>query len=465
MRLEENNVVAWSSSSGEIWPAMNKPEKVNTYQRPTAIPRPDNTCYSGTMEEKTQTKVFVSQYRRFSDLTNGLPDWKLWKWPNNPATHLNCPIIIPLFRPDDPTVLITLTNWLQVALRAELIECRGKPNKERCENLLRAVHNLVKVTGTQIPVINDFLIDYMSVWNQRSYFPLVLSLMEYSTYVSAEFTSHTYFRIIAELLDNASMVKWCRVIETVGNTAAVWAIRAMEEATGSDQYMNWPGTSGFEDNSSITGLWFLINKMERLFSAAMLEYKCHPMVIHHIIDFYVKISMYSEALNLPVVCLPRVPFTLALIIQSDLAAVHRWGKLLSSIPATVERIRKMDVYGPENAVQVECLSMCESFNMSVKVFVQSVYIGSAFGSLYKNLLDPFYSFDFLQKIVASPSAKKFAQVTHALPYLPYCAKNLIELGDRELDKDEAKELRDEVIAQLESDGFSGIGKCISVYIK
>lgn len=464
-RLEENEAVDWGSSSGEIWPAMNKPEKANAHQRPTAIPRPDNTYYSGTMEEKTQKKIFVSQYQRFPDLVNGLPNWKVWKWPNNPATHLGCPIIIPLFRPDDPTVLITLTNWLQVALRAELIECRGKPHKERCENLLKAVHDLVKVTGTQIPIVNDFLVDYMSVWDQRSHFPLVLSLMEYSTYVSAEFTSHTYFRIIAELLDNAPLVKWCMVVETVGNTAAVWAVRAMEEAVGSDKYINWPRKPGFEDYSSIIGLWFLVNRMERFFSAAVVEYKCHPMVVHHIIDFYVKVNMYSEVLSLPVVFLPRVPFTLALTTQSDLASVHRWGKLLSSIPAAVERIKEMNVHGPESEVQAECLSMCESFNMSVRIFLQGVYVGSAFGSFYKKLLDPFYSFNFLQKIISSPSARKFAHVTHALPYLPYCAQKLIELGDRELEQEEAKELRDEVIAKLDADGFSGITKCIRVYIK
>ncbi|XP_068205089.1 centromere protein I-like [Palaemon carinicauda] len=463
-RLEDSELLQGTASSdGDIWGGINKVERPNPHQRQTAVPRPDNTYYPGTMEEKTDDKVFVSQYRRFEDLANGIHQWKSWKWPNNPSTHLASPIIIPLFRPDDLTVLITLTNWLQVALRTELIEGLGNPSKERCERLLKAVLSLVKETGSQIPIVNNFLFDFIGVWDQKSNFSLILSLMEHVSYTSAEFFSLTYLKLVVELLDNASMVKWCKVVESIKNMACVWAVRAWEEHSGTQEYMEWPSTSDSFSDSSVVGLWYLMTTMERFFYAALIEYNYHPLIMHQIIDFFVKVNMHAEVLNLPVVFLPPAPFTLAVITHSDLACVHRLGKLMASTPASVERVKRMKTYGSENDTQVECLSMCESFNVSIQFFLRGVFIGTAFDRYFEKELDPFYSFNFLTKMLSSPSARKFAHVTHALPYLPLYAERLIEVGDRELTKDEVEDLRTEVVTKLEADGFTGIGKCVRAY--
>ncbi|KAK7067433.1 hypothetical protein SK128_007271, partial [Halocaridina rubra] len=158
-----------------------------------------------------------------------MSEYQHWRWPNNPATHLRSPFIIPLFRPHEDVVLVGITNWLEVALRTELVDKLSNPSNERCEKLMRAVHGLMKVTGCQIPVINHFLSQYMTVWDQNSNFDLVLLLFEGVIYSSPQFVSLTFVKLVTDLLDNASVCKWCRVVEAVSNTAGKWAMKAHEE--------------------------------------------------------------------------------------------------------------------------------------------------------------------------------------------------------------------------------------------
>ena len=54
---------------------------------------------------------------RFRELVRGMDKWESWVWPTNPAAHLACPLLVPLFRPHQVEVQVALANWLEVALR------------------------------------------------------------------------------------------------------------------------------------------------------------------------------------------------------------------------------------------------------------------------------------------------------------------------------------------------------------
>ncbi|KAK7084282.1 hypothetical protein SK128_017870, partial [Halocaridina rubra] len=62
-RLQEGTEKELVTAGQDIWPDIQRAEKVNPYQRATVIPQPDNNYYTETIEEKTKKVIFLSQYR------------------------------------------------------------------------------------------------------------------------------------------------------------------------------------------------------------------------------------------------------------------------------------------------------------------------------------------------------------------------------------------------------------------
>ncbi|XP_042241050.1 centromere protein I-like isoform X2 [Homarus americanus] len=445
-----------------IWPDNTKAEKANPYQRKMPFPQPDATLYTTKLEEKKEKVIFVTQYRRFSELVHGIEEFQSWQWPNNPATHLTKPIIIPLFRPHHRHIFVGLTNWLEFALRTEVIEGIGNPSAERCEKLLQAALDLVQDTGTVIPIINHFMTELMVTWSEKTHFEKVLALLGAVSFSSPEFISETLLKLVARLLYEAPLVTWCKVINAVTNTTCSWAIVAQQETIVGEKYHEWPDQARYE--GSIVGLWFLTHRLEKFFLAALLKYDCHPLVLHHILDYYVKVNMYTRVLELPVVFFPPAIFTLVILTKGDLMTTHRLGRLMSSMQAAMYRVKNMETAGPESAIREECISLAENINQAVIFYMSGVYTSKAFTPKWEKVLDQFYPFHNFRDVLKSNHVRSYAGVTQSLAYLPFFAKYLIDSDDVWSSKERA-EVREKVLGELKEAGLTGIEECVVMYTK
>lgn len=458
VRLQEIDESTVLQDFNYIWHD-RKAEKVNPHQRKTAIPQPITILYTDKLEEKKRKVIFVTQYRRFPELVRGIEDCKSWQWPNNPVANLSNPIIIPLFRPHEKHVLVGITNWLEFALRTEVLDGIGNPSKERCEKLLDASYDLVRATGTPIPVINHFVTELMTKWNEKAHFQKVLALLEAVSFTSPEFISETLLKFVARLITTAPLFTWCRIVEALTNTACSWAVVAQQE-TNTD-YLDWPQQAITE--SSIVGLWFLTHRLERFFIIALVDFNYHPMIVNQVLDYYTKVNMYAEVLELPIVFFPPTTFTLAVLAMSDLGSTHRLGKLLSSMQTAMQRVKSMKTVGPKEAIREECLSMAENINQALIFFMSGIYTSKALTSKWEKVLDPFYPFHFLKNILKRENAQSFASITQAFAYLPFFAKFLAD--SEEEWSSVQKEVRDKVLDELQEAGLTGIGECVKAYMK
>ncbi|XP_042877457.1 uncharacterized protein LOC122256675 isoform X2 [Penaeus japonicus] len=450
--------------SDSVWAEQIRAEKANPYDRPTAVPQVNNNVYAEKLEEKKEKMIFVSQYRKFPEIVKGMQDCEKWQWPNNSATHLSNPIIIPLFRPHQQHVLVGITNWLELALRTEVVEGLGTTNKERQKKLLLAAHSLVRCTGTLVPVVNHFLTEFLTKWDESSHFKQVISLLETTTFTSPEFISETFLRTVARLLSGRTLVTWCLVIAAVAKTACAWAIVAQEENLQKEKkpYHDWP--QEVVSCNAIVGLWFLMVRMERLFLSALLDFKYHPMVLHQILDFYVKVNMYIEVLELPAFFAPPALLTLAILVKGDISSTHRLGGLLARIKVWVERVQQNKSTGAEEDIRQECLSLADVANQSILFFTSALHSSKAFGSGWRKVLQQFYPFEALEDLMNKDSIRCSAAVYSALPYIPFYAKEVVEYED-ELDQKTRGDLRDHVIEELSSTGLTGIEECLKTYKK
>ncbi|XP_045617671.2 centromere protein I isoform X1 [Procambarus clarkii] len=462
LRLQETSESVTFQNSNSVWPAFSQAAKVNPYQRNTAIPQPDTNYYTTTVEEKKEKVIFVTQYRRFSELLGGMEDSRLWQWPNNPASHSSSPIIIPLFRPHEPHVYVGLSNWLEFALRMEVIEGFGNPSFERREKLLDVAISLVCSCGPSVPVVNLFVTELMFKWDGKSHFDKVMALLEGVSFFSPEFLSETLLKVVTRILCMAPLVTWIKVVEAVTNMVCSWALMAYEETFRTQDEHSWPGH--FAPEASVVGLWFLTLRMERIFLKALIDFKCHPMVVHHILDYYVKLNMYVDVLELPMVFFPPATLTFAVVTKGDLMTTHRLGQLLSRMWAAMQRLRDTKARWPEEAIRRECLGFAECVNQSVIFFFKGVYNAKALTTKWEKVLSPFYPFHFLEDILVKENSCSFATITDALAYLPFSTKYLVEsTGD--WSKQEREEVRDRIIEELQEAELTGIQECVQAFKK
>lgn len=66
--------------------------------------------------------------------------------------------------------------FINQSLKTEVVEGLGTSSKERQQRLLLAAHNLVRCTGTLIPVVNHFLTEFLTKWDESNHFKQVSSL-------------------------------------------------------------------------------------------------------------------------------------------------------------------------------------------------------------------------------------------------------------------------------------------------
>lgn len=463
-RLQDGSEGSLVQDSDNVWAEEIRAERANPHDRHTAIPQANNNVYTEKLEEKKEKMIFVSQYRKFPEVVKGMKDCQKWQWPNNSATHLSNPIIISLFRPHQQHVLVSITNWLELALRTEVVEGLGTSSKERQQRLLLAAHNLVRCTGTLIPVVNHFLTEFLTKWDESNHFKQVISLLETTTFTSPEFISETFLRTVARLLSGHSLVTWCLVVAAIAKTACAWAIVAQEEARQKEKkpYHDWP--QEVVSCNTIVGLWFLMVRMERFFLSALLDFKYHPMVLHQILDFYVKVNMYTEVLELPAFFTPPALLTLAILIRGDISSTHRLGGLLARMKVWVERVQENKCTGSEEDIRQECLSLADVANQSILFFSSALHSSKAFGSGWRKVLHQFYPFETLGDLMGTDSIRCSTAIFSALPYIPFYAKEVVEYED-ELDPETRGNLRDHIIEELSNAGLTGIEKCLKMYKK
>ncbi|XP_069954220.1 centromere protein I isoform X2 [Cherax quadricarinatus] len=462
LRLQENSESDILQESNNVWPDRNQVEKVNPYQRKTAIPQPDTNFYTSKVEEKKEKVIFVTQYRRFTELVRGMEDYYFWQWPNNPATHLSKPIIIPLFRPHQQHIFVGLTNWLEFALRSEVIGGVGNPSSERCEKLLNAAYNLVCcMGGRSVPVIDNFITELIMKWDEKTHFDKVIALLGAVSFSSPEFLSESVLKLVAKVLCFAPLITWCKVVEAVTNTVCSWALAAHEEVSNDKNDQVWPQRLTCE--ASIVGIWFLTLRMERIFLKSLIDFKCHPLAIHYILDYYIKLNMHTEVLKLPVVFLPPAAMTLTILTKGDLMTTHRLGRLISSMRTAMQRLMNMETKGPEAAIQEECKTKAENINACVILFISGVYNAKALRTKWVRMLGPLYPFH-LQSALKRVNTCSYAAVTDALAYLPFFTKYLVDTEEAWSAK-EKEEVRDKVLAELQEAGLTGIKECVNVYTK
>lgn len=446
-----------------VWRDGAKVEKVNIYQRNTAVPQPQFNIYTLKVEEKTSKTVYVTQYQRFGELVRGLEEWEHWVWPTNPAAHLACPMVVPLFRPHQVQVQVSLTNWLEVALRTELLEGIGAPSKERLDNLLGAAHELCFSYGASLPVVSNFLLQLLPRWNLHDNFEKVVPLLEYVGFTSELSLYRDVLPVVENLMVGQPLILWCRIVEAVTAMACHWLIAAHQErANVTPDGYDWPQQQDY--SSALVGVWFLTQKLGRMFLFGVLEFHSHPLVIHHILDYYSRLDMYSEILDLPLAFFPPPVLTLNIITNADLALTHRLGHILSRMKDRLATLKRMQDEGcEESALQSSIVDMHE-VRECLFIFLSGVLQGTALSDQWKKKLDVFYPFEHLADLRAEKRTAKFATVTHALYYLPFFARSLIEFG-REWRQVEFEEVRSRVLADLSAAGLTGIAVCNKAYLK
>ncbi|CAL4061090.1 unnamed protein product, partial [Meganyctiphanes norvegica] len=99
------------------WPEMDLAAKLNPLQRPTAVPHPGIDIYAERLEDRKKEEIFTTHYKTIQDYKDNINCWDKWRWPNNSASHLSYPAIIPLFRPHHMHIMVEIINWLQYALK------------------------------------------------------------------------------------------------------------------------------------------------------------------------------------------------------------------------------------------------------------------------------------------------------------------------------------------------------------
>ncbi|XP_045129969.1 centromere protein I-like isoform X2 [Portunus trituberculatus] len=462
MRLQgEAEYLDTVEGKDRLWRDGAKLEKMNLHLRNTAVPLPYFNMCTLTVEEKKMRPLYATQYQSFSEMVRGMSEWERWVWPSNPAAHLACPLVVPLFRAHQVQVQVGLTNWLEVALRTELVEGIGAPSKERQDSLLNTAHELCFSHAASLPVISNFLLELMPVWNHSDNFKKVVRLLEFVGFTSTANLSPSVLRVVEQLMLSQPLIVWCRVVESVTAMVCRWLITEHQERTsGSSDGHDWPQQE--EYSSALTGAWFVTKRLERMFLFGVLEYESHPLVIHHILDYYTQVDMYCEELNLPMSVYPPPILTLNIVGNSDLALTHRLGHILARVKDRLATLTKMNEEGCEEQILILCLQGTSEVNESVFIFISGLLEGTALSKFWEKSLDKFYPFEHLKKLRARKHIGKFASVTHALPFLPFVGKALTEM-DREWTQAEFKKVRADVLADLSAAGLTGIEACHKAY--
>ncbi|KAG0720527.1 Centromere protein I [Chionoecetes opilio] len=463
-----------------MWRDGLKVERVNVYQRNTAVPQPQFNIYTTKVEENKGRVIYVTQYQgtseptshahelqaciqlKFQELVRGLDQWECWVWPSNPAAHLCCPLVVPLFRPHQVEVQVALTNWLEMALRIEVIEGIGSPSRERQERLLSVAYDLCLTHAASLPVISNFLLELLTKWNHHDHFEKVIRLLEYVGFTTLQTAHETLLSLVSRLLTGASLITWCRVVEALTAMACHWALAAHQQNnnTTPDGY-SWPQQQDHE--RILDGLTYLTMRLEKLFLGGLLNFHVHPMVVHHTLDYYAKVDEYCEALELPVTLCPPPIITLAIVTSADLTATHRLGLALTRVKGRLATLEGMVKEGRQDPELQDLPQTTHAVKESVFFFLTGVLKGQALSESWEEKLDPFYPFDFMEEVMSRQEAQKFASVTHALPYLPLVCGALTETSRKVWREAQFEEVRDSVLADLRDLGLTGIEECSVAY--
>ncbi|XP_050697441.1 centromere protein I-like [Eriocheir sinensis] len=444
-----------------VWQDGTKAEKFNVYQRPSAIPQPQISVIAATVEEQKEKVLYTTQYQRFLDMVRGLDQWGLWVWPGNSCAHLSCPLVISLFRPHHKEIQVHLTNWLEVALRTEVIEGIGTPSMERRESLLRATLELCRATATTLPVVNNFLVELMAKWNYKDHLTEILELLQFVTFSSLETMLDTLIQLTSRLLLCASLVPWCRVVEALTNTACQWALTAHRQAAyPTPEGYEWP--QQVDKERAVMGLWILTERMERYLLAGVINHHAHPLALHHTLDYYEKVSQCCERLKVPLTFFPPPIMTLVVMTSHDLTVAHRFAQTMASMKRRMGLLEKLQEEGVQEELLEECLYRARYINENILLFLGGVLMGKALTPRWREKLELFYPFDSLEEALKKREAERITAITHNLAYLPLATPALTRTKGT-WTQAEFEEAVNEVLDGLREMGLTGIEECSKAY--
>lgn len=89
------------------------------------------------------------------------------------------------------------------------------------------------------------------------------------------------------------------------------------------------------------GLWYLTRHLEKIFKAAVLTYKAHPLCVHSILDYYFKVEIHSCHGYLLILVLSFTVFLLFMCPYQDLFPYPvQWLTWLLTSPLSLIRTKR-----------------------------------------------------------------------------------------------------------------------------
>lgn len=452
-RLDQQDEV--QSGQDRAWPEMDLSSKLNPWKRPNAVPHPEINIYAERLEDRKREQIFTTHYKNYQDYIDNIESWDKWRWPNNSASHLSYPAIIPLFRPHHMHVSVEIINWLQYALKYEVLEPVGEISSSRANKLLSSTISLVRHTQSTNPAVFHFLTEFLALWDGNSFADKILDLVSWMPYTSGYVFFESVMHVLSGIMVRAELNHWCAIVNALGNLMLTWAIQAHTQNNNDwlfEEYILGP----------LDGLWFLTMQLERNFLAALQQYNFHPRVLNKILDYYVKLDVVVTELNLPMFFFPPAPFTLSILAQGDLVASHRIAQLLINMKHQVQRVSQLKTKSNQAFIQNECLVKVQDINESIKILMNGS-LSKAFHKDWMVSLLQFLDESVVSALAQQPGIKRSLGVVRMLNYIP-CVSQALATGQYDSENKEKRlELQETVFTDLDNHKLSGIKTFLKSY--
>ncbi|KAB7505080.1 Centromere protein I, partial [Armadillidium nasatum] len=457
LRLQETD--SYPGDGHQLWAYDDQKRRLNPFHDANAIPEPEILMYHEKIEQKKENKISVLQFRSVRSMIRDMPHWKDWIWPNNYACLLSRPALIVLFKPHDPFVKICLTNWLEIALRTEIIDDCG--SHARQESLLVACIKLLKVSETIIPAVFHFLMEFLMKWDQYTHFSKVTELLSFFPFISPILFFDCVFEKFLQVLSTASLPQFCSIIDAFGNMASTWLLQARQEQSYYRKASDWP--FDLKETTPLEGVYFLCQRLERIILSSILRLGSHTMLLNTIISFYSKINMYCEKLQLPMLVVPPAEFFFLCYVSGDIVAVHRSGHMLANIRERVQFLKSYECSGVEEMMGKLALSSIELINFVLLTYLDLTVSSVAYSERWKEVLSSYVGESFYNKLASVPNIRHFGSICRALPYLPLSCEYFQNNNDFISDRSLRSEVVNEILSVLKSKHLDGILRCAKTY--
>ncbi|XP_076029886.1 centromere protein I-like [Oratosquilla oratoria] len=440
-----------------LFPPSDHMRRKNPYTSAVVVPPLEIISYRETLEEKKEKRISVLQYKKFKAFIRGMHEWKQWEWPNAASSMLHSPALIVLFRPHETRLKIAISDWLELALRTEVIERAN--NVERIHTLLKAAAKLIQKTDTRIPVLNHFVAEFLEQWDGESFIDLILPLISGMPYISAQYNTTILLDNLMKTLTKVRLSQSCAILSAITDMVCNWCLDAKRE----EQYAakgtideNWP--LDLMRESALEGIWFVSHRLERCFLCLMELHKFHPMIQHSILDYYTRVQMYLNHFELAAFVNPPTSLVLCYLVAGDLVIIDRLGHLFCRLKKDAHRVNNSKPKMPEGQqVQQECLHRLSVINLSIILLLDGLYNFRAFTRHWRTEMASFVSEDSMKKLIAFPNFRKCFSLTRNLACLPL----MLQKEYLQMENEEDKMIS--LMEKLLSNSFTGLAECLAVF--